>query len=136
MKTMLTILFSVGITIASFAQSSHRNDYPQRENRNVYEQRNGRNVYNNRNNDNNRRHDTYSFSAKEKDAQVKDINREYKARIKAVKKSRSLRSSERDREIRRLEWQRDREMQQVQDRFNNNRNTYNNRYAKTDNRRW
>ena len=139
MKTMLTILFSVGITIASFAQSSHRNDYPQ--NRDVYGQKNDRNVYNNRdydnnrNYDNNRRYDTYSFSAKERDAQIKDISREYKARIKAVKKSRSLRSSERDREIRRLEWQRDREIQQVQDRFNNNRNTYNNRYARTDDRR-
>ena len=130
MKTMLTILFSIGITIASFAQSSHRNDYPQRENRNVYDHRNDRNY------DNNRRYDTYNFSAKEKDAQIKDINREYKARIKAVKKSRSLRSSEKDREIRRLEWQRDREIQQVQDRFNSNRNTYNNRYAKTENRRW
>jgi hypothetical protein len=140
MKTMLTILFSVGITIASFAQSSHRNDYP---NRDVYGQRNDRDVYNNRNYDNNhrnydnnRRYNTYSFSAREKDAQIKDINREYKAKIKAVKKSRSLRSSERDREIRRLEWQRDREIQQVQDRFNNNRNTYNNRYAKTDTRKW
>jgi hypothetical protein len=133
MKTMLTILFSVAITIASFAQSSHRNDYP---NRDVYGQRNDKDVYNNRNYDNNRRYNTYSFSAKERDAQIKDINREYKARIKAVKKSRSLRSSERDREIRRLEWQRDREIQQVQDRFNNNRNTYNNRYAKTDTRKW
>jgi hypothetical protein len=133
MKTMLTILFSVGITIASFAQSSHRNDYPQ--NKEVYGQKNDRNVYNNRNYDNNRRYNTYSFSARERDAQIKDINREYKARIKAVKKSRSLRSSERDREIRRLEWQRDREIQQVQDRFASNRNTYNNRYAKTDDRR-
>jgi hypothetical protein len=140
MKTMFTILFSVGITIASFAQSSHRNDYPSKANRDVYGQRNDRSVYNERNS-NNRNYSTYNFTAKERDEQIRDINHDFKVRIKAVKKSRSLRASEKDREIRRLEWQRDREIQQVQDRFASNRNIYNDRYARTndrraDNRRW
>ena len=68
MKTMLTILFSIGITIASFAQSSHRNDYPSRDNRDVYGERNDRNVYNDRNN--NRRYETYNFTARERDEVV------------------------------------------------------------------
>ena len=135
MKTMLTILFSVCITIASFAQSSHRNDYPSRDNRDVYGQRDERNVYNDRNNSNNRRYETYNFTARERDEAIRNINRDSKERIKAVRKSRSLRSSEKDREVRRLEWQRDRAIVQVNDRFNSNRNTYNNRYSRTDNRR-
>ena len=133
MKTMFTILFSVGLTIASFAQSSHRNDYP-RNDRNVYGQRDDRDVYNDRGN-NNRRYETYNFTAKERDEAIRNINRDYKDRIKAVRKSRSLRSSEKDREVRRLEWQRDQAIDRVKDRFNSNRNTYNNRYARTDDRR-
>jgi hypothetical protein len=141
MKTIFTILFSVGITIASFAQSSHRNDYPSRDNRDVYGQRDDRNVYNDRNDNNNRRYETYNFTAKERDEAIRNINRDFKDRIKAVRKSRSLRSSEKDREVRRLEWQRDRAIDQVNDRFTSNRNTYNNRYAgrddrRTDNRKW
>ena len=135
MKTMLTILFSVGITIVTFAQSSHRNDYPSRDNREVFGQRNDRNVYNDRNNNNNRRYETYNFTARERDEAIRNIKRDFKERIKAVRKSRSLRSSEKDREVRRLEWQRDRAIVQVNDRFNSNRNTYNNRYSRTDNRR-
>lgn len=133
MKTMFTILFSVGITLASFAQSSHRNDYP-RNDRDVYGQRDDRNVYNDRNN-NNRRYETYNFTSRERDEAIRNINRDYKDRIKAVRKSRSLRSSEKDREVRRLEWQRDRAIADVNDRFSSNRNTYNNRYARTDDRR-
>ena len=132
---MLTILFSVGITIVTFAQSSHRNDYPSRDNREVFGQRNDRNVYNDRNNNNNRRYETYNFTARERDEAIRNIKRDFKERIKAVRKSRSLRSSEKDREVRRLEWQRDRAIVQVNDRFNSNRNTYNNRYSRTDNRR-
>lgn len=145
MKTMFTILFSVGITIASFAQSSHRNDYPNRNDRNVNGQRddrgyNDRNVYNDRNG-NNRRYDTYNFTARERDEAIRNINRDYRDRIKAVRKSRSLRSSEKAREVRRLEWQRDRAIADINDRFSSNRNTYNNRYARiddrrNDNRRW
>lgn len=133
MKTMFTILFSVGITIASFAQSSHRNDYP-RNDRDAYGQRDNRDVYNDRDN-NNRRYETYNFTARERDEAIRNINRDYKDRIKAVRKSRSLRSSEKDREVRRLEWQRDQAIDRVSDRFNSNRNTYNNRYARTDDRR-
>ena len=134
MKTMLTILFSVGITIASFAQSN-RNDYPSRDNRDVYGQRDDRNVYNDRNGNNNRRYNTYNFTARERDEAIRNINRDFKERIKAVRKSRSLRSSEKDREVRRLEWQRDRAIDEVNDRFTSSRNTYNNRYARTDDRR-
>ena len=134
MKTMFTILFSVGLTIASFAQSSHRNDYPTRNDRDVYGQRDDRDVYNDRGN-NNRRYETYNFTAKERDEAIRNINRDYKDRIKAVRKSRSLRSSEKDREVRRLEWQRDQAIDRVNDRFNSNRNTYNNRYTRTDDRR-
>jgi hypothetical protein len=133
MKTMFTILFSVGIAIASFAQSSHRNDYP-RNDRDVYGQRDDRDVYNDRGN-NNRRYETYNFTAKERDEAIRNINRDYKDRIKAVRKSRSLRSSEKDSEVRRLEWQKDQAIDRVNDRFTSNRNTYNNRYARTDDRR-
>ena len=134
MKTMFTILFSVSLTIASFAQSSHRNDYPTRNDRDVYGQRDDHDVYNDRGN-NNRRYETYNFTAKERDEAIRNINRDYKDRIKAVRKSRSLRSSEKDREVRRLEWQRDQAIDRVNDRFTSNRNTYNNRYARTDDRR-
>ena len=133
MKTMFTILFSVGLTIASFAQSSHRNDYL-RNDRDVYGQRDDRDVYNDRGN-NNRRYETYNFTAKERDEAIRNINRDYKDRIKAVRKSRSLRSSEKDREVRRLEWQKDQAIDRVNDRFTSNRNTYNNRYTRTDDRR-
>ena len=138
MKTMFTILFSVGLTLASAAQSSHRNGYP-RNDRDGYGQRHDRNVYNDRNN--NRRYDTYNFTPRERDEAIRNINRDYKDRIKTVRKSRSLRPSEKDREVRRLEWQRERAIADINDRFTSNRNTYNNRYARMDdwrneNRRW
>jgi hypothetical protein len=52
-----------------------------------------------------------------------------------VRKTRSLRSSEKDREVRRLEWQRDQAIDHINDRFNSYRNTYNNRYSRADDRR-
>ena len=130
---MFTILFATGITVSTFAQS-HRHDYPTRNDRDVYGQRDDRNVYNDRNG-NNRRYDSYNFTERERDEAIKNINRDYKDRIKAVRKSRSLRSSEKDREVRKLEWQRDRAIDQVNDRFTSYRNTYNNRYSRTDDRR-
>lgn len=57
---------------------------------------------------------TYSFSMKDKDAQIKRINREFDQKIWAVKMNRRLRNQEKFRQIRMLENQRNQEIREVQ----------------------
>ena len=125
MKRMLTLLFALGIMTVSFAQRGYDNN-SRRDRDVVYDQRN---VYGNN------RYDRYSMSPKERDSEIKRLNKEFDAKIKAVRKDRRLRSSEKNYQIDRLSRQRDWEIQQVRDRYASSRNTYNDRYARND-RRW
>lgn len=78
-------------------------------------------------------YETYSFSMKEKDAQIQKINREYDQKIAAVKKNRGMRSQEKSEQIRMLENQRKQEIAGVQLRWENNNNRGNDRGQNKDN---
>jgi hypothetical protein len=62
-------------------------------------------------------YDTYSFSIREKDAQIQKINREYDQKIAAVRKNRRMRDQEKSKQIRMLEMQRKQEIAAVQSRW-------------------
>jgi hypothetical protein len=69
-------------------------------------------------------YETYSFSAREKDAQIQRINREYDQKISAVKRNWRLKTQEKSKQIRMLENQRSQEIKEVQLRWekSNHRN--------------
>ncbi|MGB8194265.1 MAG: hypothetical protein WCF67_20200 [Chitinophagaceae bacterium] len=77
-----------------------------------------------------------SFSAKERDREIKKINREFDARIASVRRSRHMRSSEKSREIRILENQRDQQIRMVNMRFTNSNRNDKGGYSKNDRRNW
>ncbi|MEI6949599.1 hypothetical protein V9K67_20595 [Paraflavisolibacter sp. H34] len=56
---------------------------------------------------------SYSYSERERDEQITRIRREYGYKIKEVRESRRLRSSEKDHQVRNLEQQRDRQIRCV-----------------------
>lgn len=129
MKKLLVLMLTLGALTTAFAQSGrHQNRYP-------YD--NGKDVVlgpqNDRNWDNDRRDDdAYTFTARERDEQIRQINREFAWKIQAVKRDRYLRSWEKSRRIHMLEMQRDREIQEVKERYARS----NNRYSKSYPRRW
>lgn len=69
--------------------------------------------------------DSYSFTLKEKQAQIQKINREFDQKINAVKKNRRLRSSEKSKQVRMLEKQRDEQIRQVEMRYASSKNRWN-----------
>lgn len=72
-----------------------------------------------------------SFNTRERDAQIKKINREFDQKIAAVQRNRHLRSYEKQRQIKTLEKQRDEQVREVQQRFS--RDQHDGRF---DNRKW
>lgn len=133
MKKIFTILFSFGLVTAAFAQSHGRNSHSQSgypDARPVPGKTIDRDVYAN----DNRRYDDYNL--RELNIQKQRINREYDARIMAVKRSRWLRASEKSRQVRLLERERMEEIRRVTARYSKSNNRYDDRYSKADNRKW
>ena len=140
MKRILAVLFSMA-SLTVFAQSGQRQNYPnssreegrdvvlgQSNNKNVYDRDNDRHVYN-RGND----RDRNSFTIRERNMQIERINRYFDIKIMEVNRNRYLRNSERKRQIRFLEIQRQQEIREVNQRLSNQRNNSrnypgNNRY--------
>lgn len=121
MKKLFTLLFSFGIIGATFAQS-HSGVYQGKSN--------GRDVYAN----DNRHHDD-NYNRRELEIQKLRINREYDARIKAVRYSRRLRASEKSWQIRKLENERMEQIRIINARYSKS-NRYDDRYDKGDRRKW
>ena len=82
------------------------------------------------------RYSNYSFSAKERDVEIRRIDKFYDARVREVRKDRYMRSSEKDRQIRSLEYQKSLEIRRVNERFNDRRNSYSNERSYRNNRRY
>lgn len=130
MKKILTLFIALGAAGGVFAQ--HSNPYPDRGPSHdvILGGGNDRTVYNN----DNSRYDSY-YSAKERDRETQRINREFEARIRDVERNRWMRPSEKSYQIRLLEQQRWQQVQAVKNRFQNNRNRYDDPYERK-NRRW
>lgn len=121
---MFTLAVALLSITAVFAQNGR---YSRNGSRDVVLGRGQSTVYN----ANDHRYD-YSFTAKERDKQIKQVKKDFGKQIKSVQKDRSLRSFEKQQQVRMLEAQRDRRIEEINDRFNNLHNT---QYASR-NRRW
>ena len=116
MKKLFALVLAIGAMTSVFAQ---RNNDRRDESRDVILGQQNRSVYNN-----NRGNDGY-FSTRERDDQIERINRNYNWRIQSVRNDRYLKHSEKKREIRFLENERDAKIREVVERYNyynNNRN--------------
>jgi hypothetical protein len=125
MKKILAVVFSLGLLSTAFAQGGHQRDrdmtYSKPTNP-VYNDKYGRN-------------DGY-FSAREKDAQIARINREFDYKIMAIKRNRYMRNGEKNREIRQLERQRTQEIRELNQRFSRQNSDWKNDRNDRNGRKW
>lgn len=116
MKQILALLLAVCTMSVAMAQSGgqHRNSRDVilgQTNRNSHDTRYGR----------------YSFTEREREAQVIRIRHQFRDRIRDVRRNRYIRNGEKHRQIRLLELQRDREIRRINEYFRDKRNIhYNN----------
>jgi hypothetical protein len=107
MKKIFTLVFALGTISSVFAQSKHD------ESKNViFGHTDYNKVYSTTD-----QHTAFSFDKKEKDRQITQINKDFDRQIKMVNRNRSLRSFEKQRQIRKLEAQRAQKIKEVNDRF-------------------
>ena len=134
MKKILALALSMGALTTVFAQNGYPKDSRDESRGIVYGKPNNQ-VYDNKN----YRNDNYSFSARERDAQIERINREFDFKIMAVKRNRYLRNAEKKREIRMLEKERTEQIWQLNQRFSNQKPQksyhYNDQNSRNDSRR-
>ncbi|MEO6000036.1 MAG: hypothetical protein ABIN89_24570 [Chitinophagaceae bacterium] len=144
MKTLFTLLLTVGSLTSVFAQNrnDNKNDrygrddnnaaYDSKSNNGGYSRPNaGTDVYD-RNNDKrdyayNDRHfnESFSMTAREREFQIQKIIREYDFKISSVSRNRYLRPWGKSSQIRNLERQRNNEIRYIQARFYDKRNRHN-----------
>lgn len=99
MKKIFTILLAMGGITSAFAQSGHSKTV----------------ITQTRTVSFNDHHD--AMSARERDAQIAQINREYDNKVMAVKRDRFMKSNQKNRQVRLLEKQRQLEIKAVNDKF-------------------
>jgi len=127
MKKIFTLLFATAMLSSAFAQ------YGQRD------KGRGNDIYVANDNHGFDKHDkfygTYVFTAREKDMQISQINREYAYKIQSVKSKPFMSWFQKKRIINNLEAQRDAEICQVMEKFNSPKNQFGD-YGRRDKRRW
>ena len=127
MKKIFTLFIALGALTSVFAQSGH-----QKSERNSSSHNDARTAVLGRTNNDHGYNDSYTYSSRQKEDQIRQINHEFDAKVNAVKYNRRLRASEKNRQIRMLENQRTAAIRQANDRFQNSRNTYNHRSSGND----
>ena len=109
MKKILTLLLSVGIFSASFAQSNHRrSEYDRNDQYAVashgrYDHDNDRQYDNNRN---------YSY-ANQQSMEIQRVNQDYNFQVMSIENNRFMRNHQKRVAIRNAERERDRQIQQI-----------------------
>lgn len=132
MKKIFTILLAVGTVGFASAQSSHNSDFGRDQkgnSRDVILGQQGSSIHNG----NTGTYNSNSFGMKERDEQIRRINREFDQKIEMVKRDRHMRSYEKSRQIKMLERQRNDQIKDVQKRFDNKRNKHDDHF---DNHKW
>lgn len=134
MKTFFTLLFTVTSLTSVVAQRDNDNNkYRQgrQENSNDYSTNNSNDSHysNNQRKDyayNDRRYnESYPMNSRERDFQIQKINREYEYEIQSVNANRYMRPREKKIAIRSLENQRRDQIMNLQSRYYDKRNRYN-----------
>ncbi|TMI65387.1 MAG: hypothetical protein E6H07_05550 [Bacteroidetes bacterium] len=141
MKKIFTLLAAVTIVAAAQAQNGQGNNSGKRQNdqqgNNQNGQRDKQNGYGNDNDiknhpyDNDDRYDNNSNFEGNKGQRIAQINREYEYKIQKVRSSRFMSRSEKKRQIRFLEEQRQQEIRRIN--YSSNRSRNNDRYDRNDN---
>ena len=135
MKKILTLAFLMGTLTTVFAQNGHSKNGRVDSRDVVYGNSNNPQVFNNKDQWPVTNGNSYSFSARERDAQIQQINREFDFRIISVKRDRYLRNGEKKRQIRILENERTQQIMMVDQRFSNQKSYhYNDRSDQTNDR--
>jgi hypothetical protein len=75
-----------------------------------------------------RYNEQYSFTLRERDARIYQVNREYENKVNYIIYNRFMSNSSKRWELRKLENQREQQLRMVLARFNDNRNKWNDRY--------
>ena len=127
MKKIFTLLFSTAMLSTAFAQ------YGQRDKSNDVYVGNGNAGYDKNGKGFDR--GTYIFTAREKDMQIAQINRQYAYKIQAVKSKFALGLFQKRRMIKNLEDQRDAEIFQVMRKFNSPKNKFGD-FGRKHDKRW
>jgi hypothetical protein len=109
MKKMMLAMMTF-VTVTAFAQPGR----PARDNRN-----DGAGQWNRKN-----KKEVYYFSERERDQQVRDLNRLYDDQISRLRSDRGLRGNERKMMISRIERERADKLRLVHERYNNSCNGY------------
>lgn len=131
MKKIFTLLVSVFVLSSAFAQYDEKGDWANNNRQGDYKG-DGKDKFD--------RHDdkfrnTYYFSAREKDMQIAQINRNYDYKIQAVQNKFFMSWREKKRQISFLQDQRNCEIKAVMDKFYDRRNMYN-RDRRRDYEKW
>jgi Ni/Co efflux regulator RcnB len=138
MKKLFTLLAAVTMLLAVQAQNGSRDNRGNGQNDQQKNQRDNQNGYGNDNIEKNRSYDNddrynngNSNFERNKGQRIAQINREYEYKIQKVKNSRFMSRSEKKRQIRFLEEQRQQEIRRIN--FSSNRNRSDDRYDRNDN---
>ena len=133
MKKVFALVFALGAMTAVFAQGGHDHRNESRDvilgqNRTVYD--NDRDYDHDRRYNHDRDYNNGYYGARDRDARIDRIRREYDWRIQSIQADRYLRRGEKRRQVRSLEIERDARIRQVRDsyRYQNNRNYRTGRY--------
>jgi hypothetical protein len=130
MKKIFTLLFTTAMLSTAFAQYGQKDQRDRSRDNDVYASND------NRGNDHyGKGYGTYVFSAREKNMQIAQINREYDYKIQSVKNKPFMAWFQKKRQINALEAQRDAEICQVNDKFNSPKNQFGD-YGRNDKKRW
>jgi hypothetical protein len=134
MKKIFTLLFAVGsITLVSAQSTGHRNSSNNAPEARVYHASQQSAIEKN----NSYGYEDAAFSFREKEAQIRNINRAFDRRIAEVRRSRFLRNQEKAKQVRMLETQRSIEIRQVQVRYEKSNGRYADRgYDRNNSRKW
>ena len=130
MKKIFTLLFASVMLTSAFAQYDPNNDWGKNNKDDGYA-KDGKH----RHDDDDRYKGGYSFTPRERDMQIDQINREYDYKIQSVKNKFFMSWYQKKRQIEFLKDQRDNELRRVYSKFNDRRNKCND-YGRRDKKDW
>ncbi|MGN6196461.1 MAG: hypothetical protein ACTHOB_16095 [Ginsengibacter sp.] len=109
MKKIFTLLLSVGIFSASFAQSNHQKNQYDRNDQYAMASNGRYNNHNDRQYDNNR---NYSYED-QKALEIQKINQDYNNKVKSIENNRFIKNRQKKIAIRNTQKERDQQIQQI-----------------------
>ena len=113
MKKILTLLLSVGIFSASFAQSNHERSHYDRSDQYASASNDHDYHHHDREYDNNR---NYSY-ANQQSMEIQKVNQDYNFQVMSIENNRFMRNHQKKVAIRNAERERDRQVQRINSRY-------------------